>query len=75
MSLGRRGRLVDMATRREVRFDVRGVAADMRSVDALCRLQLAAQRRGARIVLDNCSDELRALIALCGLDGVLRVEV
>jgi ABC-type transporter Mla MlaB component len=75
MSLGVPGRLVDMATPRVVRCDVGGMAADARTVDALCRLQLVARRRGVRIVLRNCSEELRALIALCGLDGVLRVEV
>ncbi len=52
--------------------DVAGVAADVATVEALARLQLAARRSGRRIRLHHCSEELRALIALMGLDDVLR---
>ncbi len=51
--------------------DVRGVVADAVTVDALARLQLAARRRGCRVVLRHASGELRELVALMGLDDVL----
>jgi hypothetical protein len=54
--------------------DASQVEADLRSVDALAMLQLAAKRLGGGIVLREASDDLRGLIALAGLEGVLRVE-
>ena len=51
--------------------DVGGVPADAVTADALARLQLAARRRGCQIRLRNVSDDLRALLALMGLDDVL----
>ena len=55
----------------EVRCDVDGVEPDAVTVDALARLQLAAQRRGCRIRLENASPELRELVELLGLTEVL----
>jgi len=51
--------------------DVAGVEPDAVVVDALARLQLAAQRIGCRVRLRNASDDLRALVALMGLTDVL----
>jgi putative phosphoribosyl transferase len=51
--------------------DVGGVQADVVTVDALCRLQLAAGRRRCRVQLRNASDELVALIGFLGLTDVL----
>jgi ABC-type transporter Mla MlaB component len=54
-----------------VRCDVAGVEPDAVTVDALCRLQLAARRLGRRIRLENASQDLRELIAFMGLRDVL----
>ena len=51
--------------------DVAGVPADAGTVDALARLQLAAQRTRCRVRLRNASAELRELVALMGLADVL----
>lgn len=51
--------------------DVSGVAVDAVTVDALARLQLAAQRMGCRIRLLNASPSLRDLVAFMGLQDVL----
>jgi ABC-type transporter Mla MlaB component len=51
--------------------DVSGVAADAVTVDALARLQLAAQRRGCQVRLRNASKELLELVAFMGLRDVL----
>lgn len=48
--------------------------ADLALVDALVRLQLVARRDGARVRLRDVSDELRALLELVGLAGVLGLE-
>jgi ABC-type transporter Mla MlaB component len=55
----------------EVFCDVRGVAPDAVTVDALARLQLAAQRNGRRVRLQNASPELRELVAFMALENVL----
>ena len=55
----------------DVRCEVRDVEPDAVTVDALARLQLAAQRRGCRIRLENASPELKELVALMGLSDVL----
>jgi STAS domain len=47
---------------------------DVATIDALARLELTARRRGKTLRLRNASTELRELIALAGLDEVLRVE-
>ena len=51
--------------------DVRGVDPDAVTVDALARLQLAAQRQGCRIRLQGASAELRDLVDFMGLANVL----
>jgi hypothetical protein len=55
----------------EVVLDVGHLRADARGVDALARLALTARRCGARIRLRGASDGLLALLAFCGLRGVL----
>ena len=52
----------------EVRGDLDAV-----TVDALCRLQLAAKRRGCAMRLRNASGELLDLVSFMGLADVLRV--
>jgi ABC-type transporter Mla MlaB component len=51
--------------------DVQGIAPDAVTVDALARLQLAAQRAECRVHLRNASKELLGLVALMGLTDVL----
>ena len=63
--------LLDGACGAVATCDVRGVDADAVTVDALARLQLAAQRAGCQVRLLNASDELRELIAFMGLRDVL----
>jgi ABC-type transporter Mla MlaB component len=58
--------------RPEIAFcDVQGIEPDAVTVDALARLQLAAQRHGCRVRLRNASDELRELVGFMGLGDVL----
>jgi ABC-type transporter Mla MlaB component len=56
---------------RLVRCDVEGVAPDAVTVDALARLQLAAQRRGCTVRLEHAAVELVELVELMGLANVL----
>ena len=59
----------------EIAFcDVTGVRSDAVTVDALARLQLAAQRLGCRVLLRNASPDLRALVAFMGLTDVLPAD-
>ena len=51
--------------------DVDGVEPDAVTVDALARLQLAACRRGCRVMLRNASEPLLELVELMGLSNVL----
>ncbi len=51
--------------------DVRDVAADAVTVDALARLQLASRRHGCRIVLCQPSRGLREVVESMGLGDVL----
>jgi hypothetical protein len=44
------------------------------TVGALARLQLEARRAGLELQLGDAPDELHALIALVGLEGVLPVK-
>ena len=44
--------------------------ADLMTVDALARLQLAARRSGCEVELRGASDELLELLDLCGLGAV-----
>jgi hypothetical protein len=54
--------------------DLRGVAADCVTVDALARLHLAAHRAGVELSLRDASAELQELLAFTGLSGVLGLE-
>jgi len=54
--------------------DLRGVAADGVTVDALARIHLAARRAGVRLSLHHTSTELRELLAFSGLSEVLGLE-
>jgi hypothetical protein len=65
------------AQRPETRIicDVSALAPDAGSVDALARLELLAKRQGMELRLRKVSPELQALLGLCGLGEVLRVEV
>jgi hypothetical protein len=47
---------------------------DLGHVDALLRAQLRARRRGVRLALPRPTAELRALLELVGVSGVLGVE-
>ncbi len=51
--------------------DVEGVEPDAVTVDALCRLQLAARRHRCQVRLRNASDELLELVDFMGLCDVL----
>jgi uncharacterized protein len=51
--------------------DVRGVEPDAVTVDALCRLQLAARRIGCQVRLRHASDGLLELVEFMGLTDVL----
>jgi len=50
--------------------DVHGVPADAVTVDALCRLQLAARRLSCQVRLRHASSELLELVAYMGLADV-----
>jgi hypothetical protein len=47
---------------------------DVALVDAVARVALEARRRGLALRLRDASDELRGLLELVGLAGVLAVE-
>lgn len=49
-------------------------APDLTLVDALMRLQLAARRRGWQVGVRGATDELRGLLELVGLRGVLLLD-
>ncbi len=51
--------------------DVTGIDPDVVTVDALARLQLAAQRHGCQVRLRHASSELLALLAFMGLHEVV----
>ncbi len=51
--------------------DVRSVASDAVTVDALARLALAARRHDCQVRLRHASPDLRALLALLGLRDVV----
>ena len=48
--------------------------ADLRTVESLARLQLAARRCGVELRLTRVTDELRELITFAGLAEALRLE-
>lgn len=45
-------------------------AADLTTVEELCRLQLAARRLGCRILVHDASESLRDLIVSVGLGDI-----
>jgi hypothetical protein len=49
------------------------VAADLRAIDALARLQLVVSRQGRRPRLHGAGESLVALLEFVGLDDVVRV--
>jgi hypothetical protein len=51
--------------------DVHGVEPDAVTVDALCRLQMAARRHSCRVRLRGASADLLDLVAFMGLTEVL----
>ncbi|WP_218123481.1 STAS domain-containing protein [Quadrisphaera sp. DSM 44207] len=55
-------------------MDAARLRPDLAAVDALARAQLAARRRGRRVVLRSPSPQLRELLDLAGLCGVLPEE-
>jgi anti-anti-sigma regulatory factor len=58
-----------------VTCDLAGIAdPDVGTVDALARLMLAANRRGCELSLRNAPTELRELLALIGLEEVVRCD-
>jgi ABC-type transporter Mla MlaB component len=59
---------------RIVFWDAGELQADAASVNALARLQLAAKRRGYRVLFRHVSRELRALVAFMGLGDVLPTD-
>lgn len=58
-------------SRAVVLCEVCGVEPDAVTVDALARLQLAAQRRGCQVRLRHASRELLELVSFMGLADVL----
>ena len=52
----------------------RETSIDLAIVDALLRRQLAARRRGCRVRVGNCPEDLRALLELVGVADVLLIE-
>jgi ABC-type transporter Mla MlaB component len=54
--------------------EVDGVEPSAATVDALCRLQLAARRLGIRISLRGASRELRELVEFMGLEDVFAAD-
>jgi ABC-type transporter Mla MlaB component len=54
--------------------DVDALPANVRTIEALARLQLTARRHGRRIRLQRASRELQQLIEFVGLSEVLAVR-
>jgi ABC-type transporter Mla MlaB component len=66
--------LLEASTAEIVVCDVRDVAPDAVTVDALARLELAARRHRCRVLLRNASAELLDLVAFMGLEDVVGVD-
>ena len=70
--VGRLCALLDAAEPAVVVCDVGGLErADLRVVDALARVRLAARRRGHRLVFTGAGPELRGVLDLVGLGDLL----
>lgn len=54
--------------------DARHLDANLKSVDIIARLQLAAKRLGLQFCLRRASDDLLALLALAGLAEALGLK-
>lgn len=54
--------------------DVTGIDPDAVTVDALAKLQLAAQRCGCEVRLCRASNELLDLVSFMGLEDVCRAD-
>jgi anti-anti-sigma regulatory factor len=59
---------------RTIVCDVSALAIDVQTIDALARFQLVTRRAGLELRLRRVSVELQELLALVGLDAVLRLE-
>ena len=59
---------------RTIVCDLRAVAADCVTVDAVARIHLAARRAGVGVDVRHASAELRELLAFTGLSEVLGLE-
>jgi len=57
-----------------IEVDVSPLASDAVTLDALARLQMAANRVGAELTFRRAPKALVELVAFAGLAGVLRVE-
>ncbi|GAA2784587.1 STAS domain-containing protein [Streptomyces showdoensis] len=70
--LGRLCALLDAAEPTDVVCELDGLGrADLGVVDALARLRLAARRRGHRLTFRGAGPELRSVLELVGLGGLL----
>lgn len=65
------GALLTASRARVALCDVRGVEADVVTVEALARLAVAARRAGCQVRLRGASPSLRRLVGFMGLDAVL----
>jgi ABC-type transporter Mla MlaB component len=49
------------------------ITPETETVDALARLQLTARRSGAKLTIQDASDQLRELLEFVGLDDVVEL--
>jgi ABC-type transporter Mla MlaB component len=66
-------RLLERKTPEVAFCNVAGVDSDAVAVDALARLQHAAQRHGCSVRLQDASDDLLDVVAFMGLEDVVSV--
>jgi anti-anti-sigma regulatory factor len=64
---------MDAERPRPIVCDVAPLTVDAETVDTLARLKLTTLRMGVELQLRGVSPELRSLLELCGLSGVLGV--
>ena len=71
----RLARLLELCDDAPVELDARALdRPHLGTVDVLARLALSARRAGGSVRITGASDELRELVALAGLDGVLPAD-